>query len=238
MGMPITVEIVDATATEKVFETVFNYFISIDIRFSTYKKDSEISKINRGELQPKDYSEAMKEVLRLSEDTRQQTKGFFDIHNNGSIDPSGLVKGWAILNAAKILKKEGIENYYVEAGGDIQVNGSNEKKEKWQVGIRNPFKQDEIVKIISLSNEGVATSGTYIRGQHIYSPKENGKEIADIISLTVIGPNIYEADRFATAAFAMGKAGIHFIQRQKGLEGYMIDTEGLATYTSGFEKYL
>jgi thiamine biosynthesis lipoprotein ApbE len=60
----------------------------------------------------------------------------------------------------------------------------------------------------------------------------------DVVSLTVIGPNVYEADRFATAAFAMGKKGIYFIEQLPGFEGYMIDTSAQATYTSGFERYV
>ncbi len=237
MGMPITIEIVDPSAMKENLEKVFDYFISIDNRFSTYKENSEISKINRGEMKENEYSEAMQEVLRLSEETRQHTNGYFNIVHNGDIDPSGLVKGWAIYNAAKNLEKEGFKNYYVEAGGDIQVNGRNSKGEKWRVGIKNPFNLEEIVKVVYLTNEGIATSGTYIRGQHVYNPHRNGTIITDIISLTVIGKNIYEADRFATAAFAMGKTGINFIERQKDIEGYMIDSEGLATYTSGWEKY-
>ena len=55
--------------------------------------------------------------------------------------------------------------------------------------------------------------------------------------MTVIGPNVYEADRFATPAFAMGKKGIDFVENLPGLEGYMVDKDGIATMTSGFEKY-
>ena len=60
----------------------------------------------------------------------------------------------------------------------------------------------------------------------------------DIVSLTVIGSNIYEADRFATAAFAMGNKGIDFIQATTNVEGYSIDRNGVATMTSGFEKFV
>ena len=52
----------------------------------------------------------------------------------------------------------------------------------------------------------------------------------------MIGPNIYEADRFATAAFAMGRDGILFIEELQGFEGYMIDRNGMATLTSGFAE--
>ena len=106
------------------------------------------------------------------------------------------------------------------------------------MGIRNPFNMAEIIKVLRVCNEGVATSGTYIRGLHIYNPKSQGELVTDIVSLTVIGPNIYEADRFATAAFAMGREGILFIERLRGFEGYMIDDTGEATLTSGFEEYV
>ena len=114
----------------------------------------------------------------------------------------------------------------------------NDAGQDWRVGIRNPFNMDEIVKVLSATECGVATSGTYVRGQHIYNPKDEGQLVLDILSLTVIGPDIYEADRFATAAFVMGKAGIAFIESLEGFEGYMIDKDKRATYTSGFERYV
>jgi thiamine biosynthesis lipoprotein len=96
----------------------------------------------------------------------------------------------------------------------------------------------EIVKVLSLSDCGIATSGVYIRGQHIYNPYDEGAPITDIVSLTVIGPDIYYADCFATAAFAMGKEGIDFIEHLDGFEGYMIDNHHQATFTSGFSRYV
>lgn len=239
MGMPITVEIVDQDTSQKDFDSVFDYFDSIDNRFSTYKRNSEISQFNRGEITQKDLSLDIKEIFRLSELTRNQTEGFFNIKKmDGTIDPSGLVKGWAIRNAAAIIMKKGYKNFYIDAGGDIQVSGKNALHKKWSVGIKNPFNEKKIVKIVYLTTEGIATSGSYIRGSHIYNPNEYEKTLDIIVSFTVIGPNVYEADRFATAAYAMQEKGIYFIERQKGLEGYMIDRNGFATMTSGFEKYV
>lgn len=134
-------------------------------------------------------------------------------------------------------KKMDFKDFFVEAGGDIQVFGK--KESGWKVGIRNPFKPSEIVKSVNLkNNEGIATSGTYERGNHIYNPKNRKQELTEIMSITVIGENVYEADRFATAAFAMGKDGINFIEKLPRFECYMIDSAGIATMTSGFEKYL
>ena len=237
MGMPITVEIVDPSVTEADIVNVFAYFREVDDTFSTYKEDSEISKINRGELCEDEYSDDMKTILALSEQTRQETEGYFDIRHDGIADPSGIVKGWAILQAANMLKAAGFMHFYIDAGGDIQVAG-NKDGNPWRIGIRNPFNRNEIVKVLTVTDKGIATSGTAIRGQHIYNPHRPDAPLLDILSLTVIGPNVYEADRFATAAFAMGKKGIYFIEQLPGFEGYMIDASARATFTSGFERYV
>ncbi len=180
----------------------------------------------------------MKEIFNLAEKTKKDTNGYFDILTPKNIfDTSGIVKGWAIWKASELLKKEGSNNFYIDAGGDIQACGRNTNNEPWKIGIRNPFKGEDVIKVLSLENKGVATSGTYVRGQHIYNPKDKKEKIEDIVSLTVIGPNIYEADRFATAAFAMGHDGIFFIENLPSFEGYMISKDGIATMTNGFEKY-
>lgn len=245
MGMPVTVEIPEnqaaaayAAAAKNSLSKVFAYFTCVDEKFSTYKETSEITKINRGELAKNEWSDDMKTIFALAKETKAATSGYFDILNqNGRYDPSGIVKGWAIRNAAKLLEKEGYKNYYVEAGGDIEVRGTNKGSGLWRIGIQNPFDKKQFVKTVYLTNTGIATSGSYIRGDHIYNPKNRRSPIKEIVSLTVIGPDIFEADRFATAAFAMGKNGIAFIEKLSGFEGYMIDQNGTATLTSGFEKY-
>ena len=235
MGMPITIEILDSSDEDYLTKT-FQFFKDIDNRFSTYKPASEITRVNNGLPEPQ-WSTEMRLIMRLCDKTKRQTKGYFDIFHVGKTDPSGLVKGWAINTAANKLRQQGIKHFYIEAGGDVQVQGRNSQGQPWTVGIRNPFKSAETIKIVYVTDQGVATSGTYIRGQHIYNPLKPDEQLTDIQSLTVIGPNIYEADRFATAAFAMGRAGVYFIENMNGFEAYMVDTNKVATYTSGFQEY-
>ncbi len=180
----------------------------------------------------------MRAIFVLAEQTRLETGGYFDIRHEGMYDPSGVVKGWAISNAAAILREQGAQSFYIDAGGDIQMAGSNGQEGKWRVGIRNPFNPSEIVKVLFLTDCAVATSGTYIRGQHIYNPHDDAGPLTEILSLTVIGPDICDADRFATAAFAMGRHGIFFVESLSGFEGYMIDQDGRATFTTGFERFV
>jgi len=236
MGMPITVDVGDSAGG--LVGRVFDYFDDVDRRFSTYRQDSEISAINRGDVPVRDWSGQMMDVIRIAEQTRRETDGYFDIHKpDGALDPSGIVKGWAIRNAAEIVRRADVSDFFIEAGGDIQSSGRNASGRDWSVGIRNPFQADEIVKVIYPRGHGIATSGTYARGQHIYNPHATHDQISDIVSLTVIGSDVLEADRFATAAFAMGRDGILFIEQTPGLEGYLIDSNRRATPTSGFGAF-
>jgi FAD:protein FMN transferase len=238
MGMHVTVEVVDKNVSKKHLDKIYDYFKYIDEKFSTYKDTSEISQINNGLIPKNKYSLDMKKILLLSEQTKKDTNGYFDIFHNGKLDPSGLVKGWSIWQAEKILRRMGFKNFYIDAGGDIGVFGRNSNGEPWKIGIRNPFNSKEIIKVVSLKNKGIATSGTSIRGQHIYNPLNSKMKTSELVSLSVIGPNVYEADRFATAAFAIGLKGIYFIERVPKLEAYLIDKDGIATYTTGFNKYV
>ena len=239
MGTPVVVEIIGKEARQELFDEVFSYFKYVDEKFSTYKDESEITAINKKRIKKENWSTDMKNIFELSEKTKKDTRGYFDIVTPaGDYDPSGIVKGWSIWNASNILKSCGVENFSVEAGADIETFGKNAVGEPWCVGIQNPFnKKREIVKKVYLKDKGIATSGNYVRGEHIYNPKDKNANLKDIVSLTVIGPNIFEADRYATAAYAMGRDGIIFIEELEGFEGYSIDKDGIATMTRGFNNY-
>jgi thiamine biosynthesis lipoprotein len=239
MGMPIALVVADERVRRQDLEAVFAEFSAVDAQFSPFKDDSEVCRFNRGAIGEADLTPRMREILALCEKARRETDGYFDITRpDGTIDPCGMVKGWAIRNAARQLADMGFSNFCVEAGGDIQCRGVNDEGKEWTVGIRNPFSRDAIVKVIQPRGQGVATSGNYIRGDHIYNPHTGRYGADDIVSLTVIGPDILEADRCATAAFAMGRQGIHFIESMPGLEGYEIDAAGTARMTSGWKTYL
>lgn len=236
MGMPVTVEI-PGTGWQELIDEVFSYFAHVEETFSPFKATSETSLINQG-IPPAQLSDEMQEVIRLAVKAKAETDGYFDVYREGRFNPVGLVKGWAVHNAAEKLRREGLRDFYIEAGGDIQLAGLNEEGCYWAVGIRNPFDWSEVVKVLYLSDIGIATSGTYVRGDHIYDPHAVAHGPGEIVSLSVVGPNVYEADIYATAAFAMGSKGIYFIEEQPGFEGYMIDRDGQAVMTTGLEDHL
>ncbi|MBI4201726.1 MAG: FAD:protein FMN transferase [Chloroflexi bacterium] len=237
MGMPITIQIVDAAAGQEDVEAVFTYLRHVDQLFSTYKRDSETERINRGELCEKDYSKEMRAVIALCQETRKETGGYFDAWYGNRFDPSGLVKGYAIQSSAELLRRHKYQDFFVEAGGDIQTSGRNTRGEKWRVGIRNPFNPSELFAVVHLSGEGIATSGNYERGEHIYDPVRR-QPANQLASLSVIASNVCDADRFATAAFAMGEGGLGFIEKTPGLECSVIAKDRRAHCTTGFQRFL
>lgn len=238
MGMPTTVEVVGERAQEGI-DAVFAYFRKVEEQFSPYRAESEVSRVNAGEVSIEQVSAEYTEVLAIAEKTKQETRGYFDIHRPiGGMDPSGIVKGWSLKKAAELLCSLGYTDFCIDVGGDVTVLGRNASGTPWSVGIRNPFNHEEIVKAVQVpSGGGVATSGSAARGDHIYNPHEPARPIRDVASITVVGRDILEVDRFATAAFAMGREGVRFIETLPGLEAYSIDTEGVATLTSGFAAF-
>lgn len=237
MGMPVVVELVDGSDAD--IEQAFERFKEIDARFSTYKHESEISRINRGDLSLESASAEMLSVLALAERERVRTGGVFDIRTpDGTLDPSGLVKGWAIREVARLVERLGHHDYWIEAGGDIQINGHDEDGREWRVGIRHPSEHDAIVQAIAPGPSGIATSGTYLRGQHIYDPRTGRAVDSPYLSLTVVGPDVYEADLWATTAFVMGEAGVEFMASMPGFEAYAIDRAGIATMTPGWQSWV
>jgi thiamine biosynthesis lipoprotein len=235
MGMTAVVEICEKKVVKKDLDGIFFYFEKVDKTFSTYKENSEIELFNKEKISLKDLSPEVLKIFKLANHTKKQTNGYFDILINGKIDPSGIVKGYAINEASKMLLKKGYKNFYIEIGSDFAINGLK-NGEKWKVGIANPFEKGEIVKVLKVTNCGVATSGNYIRGNHIFNPFKVKKK-SFVKSLTVIGPNVYDADRFATACFAMGEKGLLFLEKKKNFEGYMVTNDKKAYFTKGFDKY-
>lgn len=233
--MPIVLMAPDESATSTNIEEVFSFFTYVDKTYSPFIDSSIVSRINKGEVGELEYPDELREILAIAKQTKHETKGYFDVWHNGNFDPSGIVKGWAIAEAAKILGKY-TDDFYIEAGGDIQVSGVNEEAELWKVGVRNPFDRRQNIKAVVLDNSAIATSGTAIRGQHIYDPV-GGKKLDEVTSITIIAPNIIDADRMATAAFAMGAEGVYFIEQLDGYEACAVMHDKTTIVTTGWHDY-
>ena len=235
MGMPVTVDVRDEELDESVLEQMFDSLRLADATFSTYKEDSEISRMNRGELAVAAAHPDVLEVLDRCEALRIETDGYFDMRaaTAEAIDPSGLVKGWAVDRAASILDEAGIQNYAVNVAGDMRLRGRAVPDPCWSVGIQHPLESDSIAAVVEANDLAVATSGAYARGDHVIDPHTRRPPVG-VLSVTITGPELATADAYATAAFAMGEAGIHWTARLHGYEAMTILADERVLSTPGF----
>jgi len=224
MGTAIGIDVRDDHVPDTAVEEAFASLRRADARFSTYRPESEVSRLGRGELALEACSLELRQVLALAEQLREESGGHFDVHRHradGGLDPSGVVKGWAVEEAAWILDAAGARNYAINAGGDILVRGEPAEGEAWRIGIRHPLRADAVARVIELRDGAVATSGAYERGEHITDPITAVAPRA-WLSITVVGPSLTLADAYATAAFAMGSAGLAWVSGHPGYRAYGI----------------
>lgn len=186
---------------------VTEYVKLIDSEFSTYKSDSQVSQIRRGELKIENASAQMQEVWQLCLVARDLTDGSFDPWCvKGGYDPSGYVKGWAADRCIRILQRHRAENIQVNAAGDLALAGGFEDGKPWSIGVRSPENRFEVLKVFEIFEGAIATSGTYEIGAHIKDP-HTGLIAIGARSATVIGPDGGLADALATALVVTGRDG-------------------------------
>lgn len=233
MEMPVAIEVLDQVQGEHI-EYVLEFLKEIDQTLSPYKKFSDISKFNSKTLRKEDLKPLARRIFKLCEETQLQTDGYFNAGVENHFDPAGLVGGYAVSECAKKLLEFGYKNFYIELGNDLQISGLKNGL-PWKVELPTPPSSRRIA--LKLTNVGMATSGLNIQGLLIYNPHKK-KLVSEIDSLTIIAPNAYEADRFSTAAFAMEKKAIAFLDRTPGLEGIIFYKNGRLAKSEGFDQYL
>jgi FAD:protein FMN transferase len=212
-GTVIVVQVASSTLSETelglAVDKVEEFFLQVDKDFSTYKSDSEVSRIRRGELEVSDASEDVKEVWQLCEHARELTLGAFNPWKvNGGFDPSGLVKGWAADMAANMFVGAGVESVLINAAGDLVLRGGQISEggevKPWNIGISSPGDVNQIVKTFDVVDGSVATSGDYEKGAHIVDP-HTGLIAIGARSATVVGPDGALCDVLATTLMVDGR---------------------------------
>ncbi|MCU1458538.1 MAG: thiamine biosynthesis lipoprotein precursor [Actinomycetia bacterium] len=221
-------------------DDVFAWFHRVDDLFSTWRPDSEISRLGRGITGLGDVSTEVRTVLDLCDRVKQESGGAFDARfasdprvvmrdGFGPIDPSGLVKGWALQRAGEMLRDRGARDFTVNAGGDVLAAGRPGAGAAWRIGIQHPWQRDKLAMVLAVSDVGVATSGRYERGDHVVDPR-TGRSATDLMAVTVVHEDLALADGYATAALALGDGGPRWLA-EMGLAAAAISEDAIVTST-------
>jgi thiamine biosynthesis lipoprotein len=238
MGTVFTIDIRDVGVWDDAIGEIVAWLHHVDAVFSTYKPDSDISRIRRQELEIDDADPDVAAVLDLCGVVEEETAGYFTAFGGAGLDPSGLdptgmVKGWAIERASQLLRARGSHNHAVNGGGDIQLAGEAAPGRLWAVGISDPFDGTRLLTTVTGRDFAIATSGVAERGAHIVNPHTCGP--ADqLASVTVIGASLTRVDAYATAAFAMGPDAYHWIEALPGHNALLVFPDRTAAPTTGF----
>ena len=213
--------------------------------FSTYKPNSPISRLARGETNLASCPKVVAEIWDACDLWQGMTNGWFNAMTpQNTFDPSGLVKTWAAQNAANVLLAAGITDFTMNAGGDVFISEGATQDTDWRIGISKPVSiaspEAGVLTVIDLQGtefRALATSGSAERGDHIWNPKAPNKDVAkELLQVSVVAGDLVTADVWATAAFAEGARAVDHLDKIDGIEALFVMANGELAATSGFAR--
>lgn len=245
-GTTYSVQFTENIDKEEIHTLVKTELDRIDMVFSTYKDDSEISKFNNCLSDPayppksfcfKSVSEEFITLFEKAEIIESMSMGAFTprplVTGGQTYDFSAIGKGYAVDKIGEVLVKNGISNYFIDIGGEVSINGTK-YGETWTWGVNNPFNlNSSAYKAFKAPEDGisVATSGEYRNPGHIW-----GEGPKDAVSVTVIDKNTTNADAWATAMYVLGVEEGLEIAEKEGLAVFFIKNDGKSVNSSEWSK--
>lgn len=233
MGMPISLALRGRHAHDRDGDAAWARALAVlheaDRVFSTYQPDSFISRLGRGEVRLTDCPPEVAEVLALGELARIQSDGAFDVRRRDAegrtvLDPSGVVKGWAVQRAVHAFDALADTDVCLSAGGDLVCRAADDSP-AWRIGIEDPHDLTRIVAVVPVRNGAVATSGLAHRGGHIVDAR-TGRVPTGVASVTVVADDLTWADINATAAFAHGELALSWLSTRPARSGLVVSADG------------
>lgn len=201
----------------------------VDAVFSTYRHGSWVSRLGRGEVGLGDCPAEVREVLALAERARRDSRGAFDVRlprgGGHVLDPSGVVKGWAVDRAAVPLRALADTDFSLSAGGDLVAVAGRASATPWRIGVEDPRDPASVVAVVPVLDGAVATSGLVHRGAHVVDPRD-GSTPTVWASVTVVARRLVDADVDATAALVLGEDAPAWLERRGGRTALLVRPDG------------
>jgi thiamine biosynthesis lipoprotein len=223
MGYPVSFDVRDTDpALGEAVDWAAGWLRDVDQRFSPSLANSEVSRLDRGELAAEEISDDLAHVLEVCAEYEDRSGGAFRTRLPGHrFEPCAVVKGWAVQRAADMLEFAGARNFCLNAGGDAVVRGEPRPGAAWQVGIRHPDLGDKLCAVLVLRHGAVATSAA----DECIVDGRTGLPARELLSITVVADDLGVADTTSVAAFAMGSAGVQWAAAEPGCEVFAVDAD-------------
>jgi FAD:protein FMN transferase len=229
MGMPVSLALrgrhTRDAAADDAWGAVLAVLREADRVFSTYRADSVVTALRRGELALADAPAQVHEVLDIARRAERASDGAFSVWRP-ELDPSGVVKGWAVERASTALRDLDGTDFCLSAGGDMVCVAR--QGEPWRVGIEDPSDPARVLAVVPVRDGAVATSGSAHRGAHVRDAR-TGSVPGAVAQVTVTAPSLTWADVDATAAYALGPRSADWLAHRVGRGGLVVWTDGTTT---------
>ena len=158
-----------------------------------------------------------------------------------SVSLDGIAKGYILDRVVEVLSGAGAAGVMADGGGDIAAGEGEVAGTGWPVGIQHPRDPGRLLAVIEARNQGVATSGDYMRAHtadrlhhHIVDPR-TGASPDQAASATVVAPSAMDADALSTAALVLGPVqGLELLERLEETEGLIVTKDLDPMQSSGF----
>lgn len=238
MGTVVTLDLFDDAAPSMstlapIIEEALDALHRADAMFSTWKDESWVSRLRRGEMSLDEMPDQVKTVLDQCREARCISQGWFDPWAMpGGVDPTGFVKGWAAQQALNVLRRANVGGALVNAAGDIASFGGPQEGERFRVGIVDPANTQRLACVVETPG-AVATSGDYERGEQLIDPHSR-VSTTRAASATVVGLELGLADALATALVVAGTQALRMFTELNGYEGFVIAIDGTFHMTPRF----
>jgi thiamine biosynthesis lipoprotein len=238
MGTVVTIDVyADPTASSDAIAGLVDgacrSLRQADDVFSTWKADSPMSRLRRGEITVAEAPSEVGDVLELCATARELSGGWFDPWAlPGGVDPTGYVKGWAAQRALSALVAPFVVGAIVNAAGDIASFGGLGTSQPFRFGIVNPSAHRQLLCVVQGTN-ALATSGSYERGLHLIDP-HTGSAVARVASASVSGADLGLADALATAVAVAGEEGLSMVADLDSYEAMIVTLDGTLLRTADF----
>lgn len=233
MGLPVSLALrgrhLDDRAARGAWERCLAHLREMDRVFSTYREESWVSRLSRGEVTLGECPPAVAEVLALGERARRESGGAFDVHRIDAdgrpvLDTDGVVKGWAVQGAFAAFRDLDDTDVCLSAGGDMVCHVASPTRPPWRIGVEDPHDPSRVVAVVPVRRGAVATSGHAHRAHHVVDAR-TGLAPEGVASVTVVADDLTWADIDATAAYALGTQAADWL-RARGRVGLVVRTDG------------
>lgn len=211
---------------ERAVAAVRRDLAELERRFSQSVVDSEINHwLSGGSVSPDaiaDFDHVLRACGRLSD----ESAGAFGIESAdaGRVDTAGYIKGFGMRRAAQTLRAFELANFVIGVGVDLYCSGRPDGDRQWRVAVADPHQANGAIALLDATDLAVATAVMAERGERFWRARSSS--LPPLRSFTVIGPDIAEADAYATIGFAMGEAGMEWVAERADYRSVVVRSNG------------